>query len=38
MSISWAAKKQLTYLLLALAVIVGLIFAKMAEVERPHLL
>ena len=35
MSISWAAKKQLTYLLLALAVIVGLIFAAWLKLSVP---
>ena len=35
MAISWAAKKQLTYLLLVLAVIVGLIFAVWLNITAP---
>lgn len=36
MSISWAAKKQLTYLLFALAVIVGLIFTVWLKITAPR--
>ena len=35
MSISWAAKKQLTYLLIFLIVIVGIIFAVWLKASAP---
>ena len=37
MAISWAAKKQLTYLLFVLAVIVGLIFVVWLKASTAHL-